>query len=428
MTTGYVQTLRHFHRDVRLFLVSAALLGLAWDGVRTVLFNLFILRLGYGPEFVGLVNGVGALSFALSCPIFGAMVTRWGSRRPLIGGLAVLAAGFGLLPLAATLQGDARAVLLFTSNIVCHLGLALNLVSGMPFIMAVARPRERGHVFSLHLALAPLAAIAGSLLGGVLPEALASLLGLPPESALAYGLPMLLSALALLVGVLVLLQTSPTSGPSALASNSSTPATGAEVGPTPWVLLILMAVIMAFRFGGRGLVTTFSNVYLDEALSTSAALIGALSAAAQLVAVPSALVAPLLVARWGSARTIFWGSLGAALSALPLALVPAWTAAGVGLIGSASLFSMSMGPLRQISQEMVTPRWRGTMSSAYMMGAGLAFSLTSLIGGFIIVNQGYQTLFLVGIGMATISALLFWAYFRVPRGELARSPTAGTEV
>jgi hypothetical protein len=61
VVSTYLQRFHLFHRDVRLFLVSAALVGLAWDGMRTVLLNLHLLRLGYGPEFVGLVNAVLSL-------------------------------------------------------------------------------------------------------------------------------------------------------------------------------------------------------------------------------------------------------------------------------------------------------------------------------------------------------------------------------
>ncbi|MEA3377088.1 MAG: hypothetical protein U9R72_12930 [Chloroflexota bacterium] len=35
--------------------------------IRGVLFNLLLLRLGYGPEFVGLVSGLGVLTYAVAC-------------------------------------------------------------------------------------------------------------------------------------------------------------------------------------------------------------------------------------------------------------------------------------------------------------------------------------------------------------------------
>jgi predicted MFS family arabinose efflux permease len=273
-------------------------------------------------------------------------------------------------------------------------------------------------------------AFIGSLVGGILPGVSASLLDLPAESAITFALPLWLVSLAYLASMLVLMRTSPTGESEAemelaVESGASTnPARGASSDPMPWALLAVVALIMALRFGGRGTIITFSNVYLDDALGVPAALIGALAATAQLVAVPAALAAPLFVARFGSVRTIFWGGLGIALGSLPLALIPTWPAAGVGLVTSATFFSITIGPLRLFNQEIVTPRWRATMASAFMMGAGLAFAISSLIGGYLIATFGYQTLFLIGISLSFLAALLFWAYFRRPRGEMARQGLA----
>jgi MFS family permease len=167
---------------------------------------------------------------------------------------------------------------------------------------------------------------------------------------------------------------------------------------------------------------TFFNVYLDEGLGTPTALIGALAATAQLLSVPAALAAPLLIVRWGEARAIFRGIMGMALFVLPLALVPHWTVAGFGFISSAACFSITVGPMRLYSQELVAPRWRATMASSFMMGAGLAFSAVSLAGGYVIVAFGYETLFLGAMGLMAASGLLFWALFRVPRGKLPPKP------
>jgi MFS family permease len=411
--------LRLFSRDVRLFLVTATLVALAWDGMRTVLFNLYLLRLGYDAVFVGLVNAVGALAFALLCLPAGAMGTRWSSRNMLIAGVGLLAVGFWLLPLAEFLAGAWRAGWLLVTSVLTYLGFALYLVNGLPFMMGATGPEERNHAFSVHIALMPLAGFVGSLAAGVLPDAFAVLLGVSLVEAAAYRFPLLLAALLLVPAVLVLRPTRSTAGQQGQASAANAPL--ARTGRPPYGLIVAIALIMAFRFGGRGAVVTFFNVYLDGGLGVSTALIGAMSAIGQLLSVPAALVAPLLAARWGNPRTIFWGTMGMALCTLPLALVPHWTAAGLGFVGSTASFLTTVGPIRVYSQELVAPRWRATMASAFMMGAGLAFSGMSLVGGYVIVALGYRTLFLAGAGMMAAGGLLFWSYFRVPRGEQGSS-------
>jgi MFS family permease len=416
MVTSYLKMLRLFSRDIRLFLICAALVGLAWDGMRAVILNLYLLRLGYGPEFVGLINGLGALAFALLCPVAGALGTRWSSRSMLIAGAGLMTAGFGLLPLAESLTADWRAGWLIATTILTHLGFALYLVNGLPFMMGASGSEERVHVFSVHSAAYPLAAFAGSLLAGALPGIYATLSGVPLTEAAPYRFPLWLSALLLAPCILVLLSTRQVDGAQKQPMASSASVTGAS--RAPWVLILAIALVMAFRFGGRGTMATFLNVYLDEGLGTPTALIGALTATAQLLSVPAALAAPLLVARWGAWRAIFRGTMGMALFAIPLALVPYWAAAGLGFISSAAFFSMTVGPIRLYSQELVAPRWRATMASSFMMGAGLAFSVVSLAGGYIIVTLGYEALFLGAAALMAASGLLFWALFRVPHGRL----------
>jgi MFS family permease len=383
------------------------------------------LRLGYGPEFVGLANAVGALAFSLFCFPAGVLGTRWGSRNMLIAGLGFLMVGYGLLPLAKSVPERWRAYWVLGATLLAFLGLALYLVNSLPFMMGATGPEERSHVFSVHIALAPLAGFAGSLVGGLLPEALSRVLGVPVEEPTLYAYPMWLAAVLLVPGMLVLLGASPARGRAEPA-----PAAGAPVGRkglAPYGLLIAVALITALRFGGRATTTTFFNVYLDEGLGVSTALIGGLVAAGQLLAIPAALTSPWLVARRGNVGTIVWGSVGVALCTLPLALVPHWTAAGFGFVSSWALFSATVGPMRVFTQELVAPRWQASMASVFMMGAGLAFSSVSLAGGFVITAIGYQMLFLVGTGLLAMATLIFWVVFRVPRGEYARQVLEATE-
>ena len=66
MVAAYVQALRGSHRNVRLLLTNSALMGFAIDGgIYSVIFNLYLLRLNFGPEFVGQVNSVANLVFAI---------------------------------------------------------------------------------------------------------------------------------------------------------------------------------------------------------------------------------------------------------------------------------------------------------------------------------------------------------------------------
>ena len=203
---------------------------------------------------------------------------------------------------------------------------------------------------------------------------------------------------------------------------------GTRARRIPLGLLIMVGLLAGLRFAGQSTARTFFNVYLDDGLGASTALIGALAAVGQLLAVPAALATPLLLARWSKGRTIILGSLGQALSQCVLALVPHWSAAGFGLAGTTALFSMTTTTYRVFSQEMVPPRWRAAMSSALMMGGGLSFTLMSVVGGLAISALGYTTLFLIGAALTALGALLFWAYFRTPRGLAAEYDHDGAPI
>ncbi len=200
MFTTYLQKLRLFNRDVRLFLVTAALSGFTWDGIRAVLFNLYLLRLDYGPESIGLINAVGALAFAVFCLPAGALGARWGCRRTLLSGMGLMVVGNGLLPLVEFMPATWQTGWLLATYVLACLGLALYFVNGAPFLMNATGPKERNHAFSVQAALTPLAGFVGSLAAGALPRVFVTMLDVSPEAPAAYRYPLFSNSRSLLKG------------------------------------------------------------------------------------------------------------------------------------------------------------------------------------------------------------------------------------
>jgi len=404
---------------VRLYLISTALNGFTVDGIVSVLFNLYLLRLGYGPEFIGLVKAVGALVMAFSSLPAVTVGQRWGTRRALIAGVGAMAIGYGAYSLTHFLPTGWWMAWVLGSVVLSHLGLTLYFVNGTPFLMAATRPAERSLAFSLQVALAPLAGFAGSLVGGVLPSIIAGMVDTSANDYAPFGYALLLASVLLIPGLLVLRSTREVS--CELEKDEST-----QGGSVPYRLIIMLTAVVVLRLAGRTASRTFFNVYLDDDLLVSTALIGALSAAGLLVSVPAALATPMLVARWGNRRVIAWGSLGIALSLLPLALIPHPGAAGISFVGVMALFSLTTGPFRVFGLELVSPRWRLAMSGALMLGVGLSTTAIALGGGYAITALGYRAMFLGAAGVSAMGALLFWAYFRVPRGEFLKRSVGDT--
>lgn len=414
MSTTYLSAFRLFSRDARLYLMTAALFGFTvFGGIYAVLLNLYLLRLGYGPQFVGLINGTGQLAFAIFCLPAGALGRRWGNRRMLIAGLSMVALGFGLLPLAESSSVGQTAWLLVT-HVLGQMGIALYFVNTNPFIMSVTSPAERNHVYAAIAALWPLAGFVGSLVGGLLPDLSAIPLQVSLTHPAPYRYSLLIAALLVIPAVWALTNTQETGA-------GQTQATVVDRNPAPLVVVIILSLTILLRVAGEGAARLFFNVYLDTALHVSTARIGALSATGQLLAIPAALIVPLLAARWGNGHTYMFGTLGMAASLLPLALVPNWRAAALGYIGLIALASITRPAIGVYQMEIVSPNGRETMAAATTMALGLSWGLMALASGHVITALGYRSFFLTGAGLSAAGALLFWVYFRTPRGEFAHS-------
>jgi hypothetical protein len=419
MATAYLQKLCLFSRDVRLYLITAVLVGFSWMGVYAVLFNLYLLRLGYDLEFVGLVNAVAMLAYAVFSLPGGALGGRLGVRRVMIAGLSLGVAGLVLPPLAELLPTALRAGWLLATYSLGYIGAAAYLVNATVFLMGATSQMERSYVFSMQVALWPLSAFAGSLVGGQLPEFFATVARVSVKYPNPYRYSLLVAALLFMPSVPVLMATRK-------IGVVDTQETASEAGLAPYGLIATLALVQLLQGAGEGATRTFFNVYLDAGLRVATQRIGTMAAVGQLLAVPAALATPLLIARWGNGRTFTWSSLGMAISLLPLALVPHWWAAGIGFAGVMTLGSVWRPAFIVRRMEVVSPAWWALMNGASNMALGLSWSAMSLGGGYVVTALGYRSLFLTGAAVTAAGALLFGIYFRVPRGELARRSASGT--
>jgi MFS family permease len=403
--------------SVARYFVAVALVGFALDGgIYSVLLNLFLLRLDYGPEQIGLINAAGTLAFALACLPAGVIGARWGCRQIMLLGLALMAAGSLLLPLADLLPMTWRLAWLLVQVSVLYLGLALYFVNTAPFVMEAIRPDQRTHIFSLQTALLALAAFLGSLIGGFLPAAIAALLGISPTQPAPYRYALLIAGLAILPAMLAIHSARPAALPRSAAP------VAAAIVPPPIArsligLLAMIAIVRVLQVAGLAATTTFFNVYLDSELLVSTARIGLLLALGRLLGIPAALATGPLTARYGNRGVVIGASIGTALSILPIALIPHWGAAGLSLIGVLGLSGIRYPASIVYFLELVPPAQRATVSGLTEMAAGICFTAMTFGGGYLIAAFGYRSLFLLGAMLTALSALVFWRSFRTPTGR-----------
>ena len=375
-------------------------------GIPAVVLNLYLLRLGYGPEFIGMFNGMSSLGFALSCLPAGALGMRWGSRRAMSMGLILTMLSYFLLPLAEALPLF-RGVWLVATRLLVGFGMALFFVNARPFVMALAHPRMRGHIFSLRAALRPLGGFAGSLIAGFLPGVFAQIYHITLDHPLPYRMPILLSPFLLLPALMAIGRTR---GVSPQKRSWKMERSDVNMEKLPLATIGLVAFLSLFRGVGRGSVGAFFNVYLDTTLNVSTATIGSIKAAGQIVGIFLALLTPFFISRLGNEKSYLLGFLATTLSLMLIALVPRWAVAGMGAIGVNALSAVTVPTFSIYQMEAVNTSWRSTMSGATSMAIGISRSLIALGGGFIVAAMGHRALFTMSTGLMLVGVLCFWLF------------------
>ena len=91
--------LSQFQRDAQLIIVTSGIFAVSFFGVQQLLKVLYVLRLGYSLEYIGLFNATGAMAYmAMSIPS-GALSNRFGTRPVMIAGGILTVVGMAILPL-----------------------------------------------------------------------------------------------------------------------------------------------------------------------------------------------------------------------------------------------------------------------------------------------------------------------------------------
>lgn len=397
---------RRLNRDVRLFLISFAITSASFFGVFGVALNIYLLRLGYGPEFVGLVNGVGLLGFSLFAPLAGVLNARWGTRRAMLVGLTITAVAFAMIPVGGLVSPAVQTVWLPVAYAAGALGLALYYVGNSPFISSATAPEERAVAFAAIGALSPISALAGSLLAGLLPEVLSGLLGaradgtLPLQITLGVGSLLLLPCLPVVTAI---------REERAHARAALPPAPqGLQHHARRLIAVITMATVL--RLFGIGVIRSFFNVYMDDALGASVSAIGSLNAAGQAFSIAGALMLPWAVARWSQGGSALRATVAVAICLAALAIGPQWGIVVVARVALMAVGSMADVAMMAHQMEVVRERWRSPMAGATNMALGVSWAGAAFLGGYIIAGLGYRALFLIGAGVTAVGAIVLWAH------------------
>ncbi len=410
-------SMHDFSRDARLLIAVTGILAISFFGLYALLRVIYVLRLGYGPEYVGIFSATGALTYMSMGVPSGALGARLGTRKAMLIGASIVVVGMILLPLTEFTPPALRDAWPFFSQIILTVGWSMFNVNLVPALMASTTEWNRNSAYALSSAFRETGTLVGTFVGGLLPGMFASLFVQSLDDPAPYRLALWVGAALAAIALIPLRRIKEAAAPVAKTHASQ------SRGPAPVLPIALMAIYIFIRHAGWATCQSFCNAYMDADLHLSTSAIGLITSVVQVVAIVASLLTPRMMARYSNGGALLITTVGSALGLLPLGLVPHWTAAGIGRIGYQIATAMWIPVLQVFQMELVDAEWRALTYGITSMAMGLGFGTLSLAGGYIIAALGYRSVFLIGAGLEIVAAVVLWAILRKQRDAVvATSP------
>lgn len=425
----YIRQFRRFERNARLYLVSNALSGVT-AGIFLVLYNLYLISLGYGPAFIGVELFVLTIGAGLAIFPAGLCVDRFSGKSILIWSSVLIGgAGVGQILFLQPLS-------LLISAFLAGIGLAFILVVNAPFLTRNSAPEERPYLFSFNIVLGLVTTVLGKVIGGGLPLWLRSvpalMAPLPPWLDVwlaqqpvprSYQLALLLAGIIAGPSFIPLFLMSDDRPQEPVVSRPHVRSVLREMKPvrtffhalrpntlfaSPIFLLTLVQVLIGL---GAGLFIPYTNIYFVQHLKASSWLFGLIDGGATALTALFTLAAPFLALRFGRVNSIALTQLASIPLLLTIGLTSYLPVAAALYLFRQPLMDMSMGVLQVFSMEAVPEERRGVANSSYQASFQVAWAITASLGGIIIVQLGYPPIFIGGAICYVLAVVTLWGNF-----------------
>ncbi|MCB8921937.1 MAG: MFS transporter [Ardenticatenaceae bacterium] len=398
----YANKVRLFRRNARLYLLVTIINGLAY-GIYRLLFNFYVLSLGYDEALLGQLLTTSSLVALLSALPAGYVSDRLG-RKPalLIASLATSLAVGGMVIWPTVLS-------FYAMNVIMGMAQSLAGVTFGPFLMENSGEEERTYLFSFSLGLQTIAGFAGNWLGGQMPTWMGSLVNVGATSATAYGWSVtavtFISLFALLPIFLLRIR------PKSNDGTDKPPISPFQYArQNPRLLLKLISPMLVTSLGA-GLLMPFMNVFFRNTFNSSDSTIGTLFATGSFFMGVGLLAAPPLADRFGKMRIVVATQ---ALSIPFLALMgfaPWFGIAAAAYLIRLALMNMSNPVYQAFVMEQVDEDARATVASLVSMSWNVGWAFSPTLSGWLQVNYGFNPVYLGTIATYIIAIYLYWRFF-----------------
>lgn len=408
----YLERLRLFSRNTRLFLAGEFLIGLGFTSWM-LLFNLYMQEAGYDKAAIGDANSVSHVAAAVFAIPFGFMATRLNIKAMLIATSAASPVFYSLAVNAGTTETMYLFIFLATGLFV------FQQVAGAPFIMRNTTARERTYVFSSMFMLMLVGGVAGNVGAGLMKKYMHSH-GIDPLDGYRWTI---MTGMALSMFSVV---------PFAFMRTSEIKTIGkeehGEKKPFDWPLFCKAFIPNFMLAVGAGLIVQFLNLYFKDNFASRGvtdADIGFYMSMQSATMAFGVIAAPMIAEKIGKVRSIVTSQMCSIPFMLALALTDNLELAVVAFVVRAALMNMSGPVSNTLVMELCPEKDQGLFSAAFTVNWRLSWAISAFLFGRVLGGD-YKASFYTAIGLYIISSLFFYLFFRNAEKDAALKSEAAT--
>jgi MFS family permease len=370
-------------------------------GVYRLLFNFYVLSLGYDEAVLGnMITASSVTSLVAALPM-GYLADLLGRKNSLVLGNVFVALSIAMMVFFPSIP------MFIIMNIVLGAAQSLSGVTMGPFLMENSSEEERTYLFSFSSGLRMTAMSIGEWVGGYMPTWFGNWQNVTATSAPAYawsiGAVVVVLAISLIPNMMLSRQRLDGKERSVFA-----PIQYMIKHPGTLGKLVIPMLVTSI---GAGLIMPFMNVFFRNVHQQSDATIGVMFAWGSLAMGLGLLIAPALAERFGKIQVVV---VTQALSIPFLAILgfsPWFSLSALAYYVRLTLMNMSSPVYQTFVMERVEPDSRAMVASLTSMAHHFGWAFSPTISGYFQVNYGFWPAFLSTIILYAISIVMYYVWF-----------------
>lgn len=379
--------------------------------IATLNISYYAHSLGYRPDFIGVLNGMGAIGALIGAVPVGMLADRIG-RKPVLILSAILT------PLFLAITGlVTTAPLLLGFSLVQGMVATAYWVTNIPILIESTTPNQRVGVLALNSFLLLGVGALGNLLGGAIPEFVGHMMHVSAASTIPLRWGVLAAALfTLLFGLPLWFLREPKRGQAQQdveGISSITEATQVKAvkeKPAIWLFGQLLVPDLVFTMG-EGAVVALIQLYFVLRFHLLPGALGIIFTVSGLAGGIFSLTAPLFVKRWSKLRIITTVQYLSAPLMLLIGFAPTLPLAISGEYARSFMRTLIEPVYAAFAMEKVSDRQRATLSGLYSVTWSIGFSIGPAIAGWLQTNVSLSTSFVFGASCLIVAPTLLLLFF-----------------